>query len=449
MFLVCPNDCCVPNALLQVLSGNLFERRTMKPVTDFSKLTLQDAAVEWLQERELSKRASTIECYRDYIARLLSSPLFAGKTLEEIAANPWTLLAYQRERKDRYHPTSVNHDCNTLLQILGRAGLRSQVEEHYHPLAIPDWQPPKVLSEAEEDRFFVLAASRKDWEMAYWVASLTNNTSASGKELRLLQLRHIHLEDDPPNFEVPRNQKNPYRMRRIPLNDTGRKQMERLLLRAHELHSCQPDHYLFPFRERDTKRYNPEKPASPYWIYYQWGKLVDAAVSTCICGHRRQEHAHAPGAAIPPREAHTPPQNAQERRRLGDPGVGDSGNSTPAREARTPPQNAQQRRMFGDPGSGRCNSCGERVCRQFKPSISFRPKPHNLRHQIITRMLEDGHPEETVREICGHVRREMMLHYSHARLEKKNQVLRAIDRKEPQRCPEEDKRNRARGQPCG
>jgi integrase len=319
----------------------------MKPAAEFSKLLFETAAAEWLQERELSAQASTVRCYRDYIGRLKKFELFAGKTLEEIAANPWLLIAYQRDRKDKYHPASINHDCNTLLQILGRAGLRKQVEEHYRPLSVPDWSPPKVLSEQEEDAFFKLAASCTEWSMAYWVASLTNNTSASGKELRMLQLQNIHLDDDPPNFEVPRDMKNQHRPRRIPLNDTGRVQMERLVMRARELGSIRPHHYLFPFRDRISKRYDPDKPASQYWIYHQWGKMVHAALEQKI--------------------------------------------------------------------------------------ISFPITPHNLRHQIITKMLEDGQPEEVVRAIAGHVSRKIMEHYSHTRLERKDQVLRAIDKRLPQR----------------
>lgn len=53
--------------------------------------------------------------------------------------------------------------------------------------------------------------------------------------------------------------------------------------------------------------------------------------------------------------------------------------------------------------------------------------PHCLRHMAITRMLEFGVPEETVRNIAGHVSVEMMRHYSHARVAANAKALDVID----------------------
>ncbi len=198
-----------------------------------------------------------------------------------------------------------------------------------------------MLSEAEEDAFFKVAGTNPDWALAYCVASLTNNTSASGKELRMLQLKDVDLESDPPILSVPRDMKNPHRQRRIPLNDRGRIQMERLLDRARSLGSTRPEHYLFPLRDKRSKQYDPTRPASESWLKYQWKKMVSAAL--------------AQGA------------------------------------------------------------------------VRFSIKPHNLRHQIITKLLEDGQPEEVVRAIAGHVSRRMMEHYSHARIERKFQALESIN----------------------
>jgi integrase len=306
-------------------------------MTMIRNFVFEDAADLWLEERKLTNKPGTIKCYQDYIARLRT--YFVSMKLADIQS--WHLIRYQKEKKDKYHAASINHDCNTLLQILGRAGLRQEVEEHYRPLPVPQWQPPKVLSEVEEDAFFKIAGTNPDWALAYYVASLTNNTSASGKELRLLQLKDIELENDPPILTVPRDMKTPHRHRRIPLNERGRIQLERLLDRAHSLGSTRPDHYLFPFRDKRSKVYDPTRPSSESWLKYQWKKMVNAALA----------------------------QNA----------------------------------------------------------IGFPIKPHNLRHQIITKLLEDGQPEEVVRAIAGHVSRKMMEHYSHARIERKFQALDAIN----------------------
>jgi integrase len=58
--------------------------------------------------------------------------------------------------------------------------------------------------------------------------------------------------------------------------------------------------------------------------------------------------------------------------------------------------------------------------------IPFRITPHDLRHQIITKLLEAGTPENTVMAIAGHVRREMLEHYSHTRIAAKKAALSAI-----------------------
>ncbi len=62
-------------------------------------------------------------------------------------------------------------------------------------------------------------------------------------------------------------------------------------------------------------------------------------------------------------------------------------------------------------------------------------KPHNLRHQCITKMLEAGVPEEVVRSIAGHVSERMMRHYAHTRIARQSLELDKIDprhRKRPQ-----------------
>lgn len=303
----------------------------------FRDLTFEEASDLWLDERKLTNKPGTIQCYQDYIARL--KPSFSASKLVEI--QPWHLLHYQKSQMKQYHPASINHDCNTLLQILGWAGLRKEIEQHYRPLPVPEWQPPKVLSESEEEAFFKIAGTNPDWALAYYVASLTNNTSASGKELRLLQLKHIDLEADPPLLSVPHDMKTPHRQRRIPLNQRGCIQVQRLLDRARSLGSTGSDHYLFPFRDKRSKLYDPTRPASASWLKYQWKRMVGTALE--------------------------------------------------------------------------------------QGAIKFPIKPHNLRHQIITKLLEDGQPEEVVRAIAGHVSRKMMEHYSHARIQRKFEALDAIN----------------------
>lgn len=306
----------------------------MTTADDLAVLPFEQAAQEWLKLKELHIKPKTLKSYRDYIARL--DKVFHNILLKDIHIGH--LQDYQRCSKQDYHPTAVNHDLNTLSQILRRADLWRPIKKNYRPLPVPKWQPPKVLTQDEEDAFFQLAASNPAWDIAYWVGSLTSNTSASGIELRLLQIKHVLLDQEDPILYVP-DGKNDYRPRCLWLNEVGVKQMRRILDRAASLGATQPDHYVFPFR---VKRglFDPTRPASESWLKKRWKKLVDRALELKV--------------------------------------------------------------------------------------IPFPITPHMLRHQIITKLLENGTPEHTVMAIAGHVRREMLEHYSHTRLQAKKAALLAI-----------------------
>lgn len=55
------------------------------------------------------------------------------------------------------------------------------------------------------------------------------------------------------------------------------------------------------------------------------------------------------------------------------------------------------------------------------PGLRF----HDLRHTVVTRLLEAGEPDHVVESITGHLSRRMLEHYSHIRL---NATKAALDR---------------------
>jgi integrase len=66
--------------------------------------------------------------------------------------------------------------------------------------------------------------------------------------------------------------------------------------------------------------------------------------------------------------------------------------------------------------------------------------PGCFRHQAITKLLEGGAPEETVRAIAGHVSEKSMRHYSHIRIEAKKRAVDCLvpapaDRREAKKPP--------------
>jgi integrase len=58
------------------------------------------------------------------------------------------------------------------------------------------------------------------------------------------------------------------------------------------------------------------------------------------------------------------------------------------------------------------------------PGLRF----HDLRHTVVTRLLEAGEPDHVVESITGHLSRRMLEHYSHIRLHPKKQALDRLDR---------------------
>jgi len=236
--------------------------RVMSPL-QFRTLPFEEAARQWLEIKKMhSKKARTIEMYEWYIRNLRK--VFDGILLSQIHIGHF--LEYQRRRRMEAGPSCVNHELNTMAQILKTADLWDLIEKHYKPLPLPNWTPPKVLTAEEEERFFRVVAGNPDWSVAYWAVSLTNNTSAMGIELRHLQMKHVFLEQEPPTIHITDSKvKNEFRARVVPLNAVAAKQARRIVERAKRLGAWHPDHYIFPFRpKRGT--YDVARPASPYFI---------------------------------------------------------------------------------------------------------------------------------------------------------------------------------------
>ena len=240
----------------------------------FKLLPLKKAASLWLEEKESHiKKARTKEAYQLYIRNLT-------KHLGELSLcslHIGHIVSYQQARlAEGACPAYVNHDTNTLAQILKRAELWDLVERHYKPLPVGNWTPPKVLTPEEEERFFRIAESNANWAVAFWASSLTNNTSAAGIELRYLQLQHVFLEAIPPKIHIPDDKvKNEFRARVVPLNAVALDAMRNIVLRAKALGAFRPEHYIFPKRIR-RNRWDVTQPGSRSFIRRAFGEIRDA-----------------------------------------------------------------------------------------------------------------------------------------------------------------------------
>lgn len=234
-------------------------------------LPFPQAAEIWLELHKDEIKERTYNDYRFYIRTLNKTfgpqaPGEKGMLLSQIHIGH--ILAYRKARQKTAGAWCINHEITTLKQIMEMAGLWDLIGKHYKPLRIENSGPPRVLTPEEEERFFRVIANpdKREWEVAYWAVSLTNNTSAYGCELRFLQLKHLFLDHNPPKIHIPDDRvKNDFRARVIPLNAVALKQVTRLLDRAQKLGATKPNHYLFPFRVKKGE-YDVNRPASAFFI---------------------------------------------------------------------------------------------------------------------------------------------------------------------------------------
>ena len=311
------------------------------PEHGLTLLTYTEAWELWFSWKKQNLKPRAQDAHIEYRNAL---SLFFGKlALKSIHAGH--IREYQLARstnrgslwKRTAGPSLVNHEITALAQMLDFAGLWEPLKKFYQPMRLPSWRPRRVMTYEEEQTLFRIDLNDADIGIGILVAAITLNTTASGTELRNLQLKHVMVVNSSmPELRVPDEAvKNEYRARRIPLNATAKRAVELCYERALRIGSCRPDDYLFPFRISKGS-WDVTRPASRSWLTKSWARLRDKTGMQWL-------------------------------------------------------------------------------------------RPHDLRHQAITRMLEVGSPEKTVQDIAGHVSRKMMEHYSHIRMPAKLAVLDAIE----------------------
>lgn len=254
----------------------------------FRMLTFSQAAKTWmlLRRQSNSLKPRSHETTQTYINAL--EKFFGKLTLQEITAGH--LRSYQIARINNLlyvdgqevHPwkrkagdSIVNHEISVLGQMLRHCKLWQIIRPFYFPRPQPKWSPREILSEEEEERFFEAAAQHPEAQLAYWVAIITNNTTAEGIELRGLRLKNVFLRDDDiSEIYIPEDSvKNDSRPRKIALNSQAKWAVTQCYKRALKLGCCEPNHYLFPFRDRKTNKYIPQQRPSRWAFRRSWDKL--------------------------------------------------------------------------------------------------------------------------------------------------------------------------------
>lgn len=231
--------------------------RKVAPPEEFATLLFPDAARIWLDEHRAEIGPKTLEGYEYYLRGL--TKFFAALPLSAIRIGH--VLSYQEERQAPWidgdgrewkaGPSAINHELNTLKQVLERAALWEKLAPYYKPLRQPKSRVGQALKDTEQEQtLFDAAASNPRWKLAYWASLLTANTGAGPNEIRHLRLCDLNLDSKPPFICIRLGLKNEYRERVLPLNDSALWAVRQILKRAKRIGACEAEHFLMPHRAR-------------------------------------------------------------------------------------------------------------------------------------------------------------------------------------------------------
>jgi integrase len=265
-----------------------------------------DAARVWEKAQWKSDkfRIRTLESLADYLNSL--NKFFKNIRMRSI--NPGMLKAYQQARLSNaigvagkiHRPwrkmaihSRINHELNVLGQMLRACNKWEKIRPYYFPLKTNSWSPREILSEKEEEEFFQKTAGYPKAELAYCIAAITNNTTASGIELSGLPLENVYLRPTGEISEIyipPEACKNKHRPRKIALNEVARWAVSKVYQRAIKLGSTKLEHYLFPIRVKRNE-YDPTRPATRWFLRCSWNHLRDISGFHQLRPHELRHHA--------------------------------------------------------------------------------------------------------------------------------------------------------------
>lgn len=270
-------------------------RRSLIEAPHLASLTFLEAAKIWIASRE---RHIAEESVREYWNCIRAVNRFFGQLqLDEIHIGHFE--QYQKMRTAGSHelrkagPSRINHDLNTLSQILTRARLWAPIAPYYKPLRLPRPKVCKTLTDEQETTLFEMAMTKSKWKIAYLCSLVTVNTTCNSKEIRLLRLMDVDLSPSKASpwgtIHITLGAKNDYRDRSIPLNHTAHMVLRELLIIARERGSVDPSHFLIAHRApKGMVGWDPTRPVTSW--RKAWNKLRIAAGFPQLQMHHLRHH---------------------------------------------------------------------------------------------------------------------------------------------------------------
>jgi len=177
----------------------------------------------------------------------------------------------------RAKPQQVNQELRLVKKLKTLAGCWTADDEAYfEPLQEEESDVERALTADQQNRWIEVARLNPRWELILWWSIVSFDLLTSTNELRGLQLGNINMHYQEVRIPWP-CAKNRYRHRDIPVEDPQVLwALDRLIARAHDMGSRDPQHYLFPFKVTRSKQAYPDRPMTESGIKKLWQEVREA-----------------------------------------------------------------------------------------------------------------------------------------------------------------------------
>ena len=248
----------------------------------------RDASELWLRRKRQSVSERTGWDYETYLRPLLA--FFGEMRLKQVHIGH--IVEYRAQRLVTAGPDRINHECNTLQQILTSAGLWAPIARHYKPMKRPRGSGAGRRIGEEELRHLLSVASRRiKWRIAYLCTLVEVNTGCGPSEVLHLRLGDIDYQNREVRFVE--GTKTAFRVRNLPMTEDCMWAVRQLEDIAREKGARLPEHYLVLGRAKS--RGGEADPAHPATSFKRaWYSLRQEASKTypVLAGVRRYDMRH-------------------------------------------------------------------------------------------------------------------------------------------------------------
>lgn len=234
----------------------------------------------FIAPRTLADEKQWIDSLNKFFADLQLSEIHAGhiRTYQEQRAKGELSEPNPRWAKRGLGagPQKINQEIGLLIRIMKRANCwTEELNNAYEPFQQPESDIPRALTTQEQDRFLYTAASKENWQVVYWYATVALRVGFSNEEMRGIRRGDYNLASQIITVQAA-HAKRRNRIRTVPLTPDAIWALERLEDRAKELGSVQPQHYLFPFGVKHDE-YDPARCMTNSGIKKAWQEVREAA----------------------------------------------------------------------------------------------------------------------------------------------------------------------------